>query len=309
NEMQHLEKIIRPEIGVFTHLSSAHLENFESKEALIREKLKLFKNAEKIIYNSDNELINKELKDSKIEKFTFGKNEKDTIQVLSINEIPTGKELKVRFDSKEFQFQIPFHDEASVENILTVLTTILALDLNLELYLPKTAALLPIEMRLEIKEAIRDSVLINDTFNSDLHSVKVALDVLAQQPFPRKSLVLTDVLQSNLAEKDLYQKVSELVNAYQVDDLILIGEFIPKYKNFFHTDARSLSSTEECLKTLSIQNVHNEAMLLKGARRFELEKMSAFLETKSRDSVVEIKLQALTESVKLYRNRLSPTPQ
>jgi len=307
NEMQNLEKIIRPEIGVFTHLSSAHLENFESKEALVREKLKLFKNAKKIIYNSGNELINKELKDSKIEKFTFGKNEKDTIQLLSINEIPSGKALKIRFDSKEFQFQIPFHDEASVENILTVLTTILALDLNLEKYLHKTSTLLPIEMRLEIKEAIRDSVLINDTFNSDLQSVKVALDVLAQQPFPRKSLVLTDVLQSNLAEEELYKKVSELVNSYQIDDLILIGEFIPKYKNLFQTEARIFSSTEEFLKTLSIQNVHNEAILLKGARPFKLEKISAFLEKKSHDTVLEINLQALTENVKFYRNQLKPT--
>lgn len=310
HEMKTLEKIIRPEIGVLTHMSSAHLENFDSKENLIREKLQLFKNSKKIIYNSDNEsaknLIKEIYADENKTFFTFGKNENDTIQLISTNEIPTGKEIKIRFDSKESDFKIPFHDNASVENILTVLTVVRALDLDLEKYLSETEHLLPIEMRLEIKEAIRDSVVINDAFNSDLHSVKVALDVLAQQPFPRKSLVLTDVLQSNLSKEELYKKVADLVNSHKIDDLILIGEFIPKFKDLFTANARTYSTSDEFLKTLSIQNVHNEAILLKGARPFKLEKISAFLEKKSHDTVLEINLHALTENVKFFRSQLNP---
>lgn len=335
NEMQQLEEIIQPEIGVLTHIGSAHLENFGSKEELIGEKLKLFQNVKKLIYNSEKELIKNKIQQTfpqnQFEFYSFGKNENDTIQILSISDEKSGKQIEINWNSKTYQFQIPFHDDASVENILTVLTTIVALndchsersdseveesldssirrndkDLDLEKYLPKTANLLPIEMRLEIKEAIRDSILINDTFNSDLHSVKVALDVLAQQPFPRKSLVLTDVLQSNLEENELYKKVAELVNNYQINDLVLIGEFIPKHKNLFKTEARTFASTDEFLKTLSIQNVHNEAILLKGARPFKLEKISAFLEKKSHDTVLEINLQALTDNVKFFRNQLNP---
>lgn len=307
-EMETLEKIIRPNVGILTHMSSAHLENFESKDQLIHEKIKLFKNVKKIIYNSENELVDKAVKNQFewIEKFTFGRKESDTVQIISINEIKPGKEIHIRYNSKEYSFEIPFHDDASVENILTVLTTICALGLDLEKYLPETQNLLPIEMRLEIKEAIRDSVVINDSFNSDLHSVKVALDVLAQQPFPRKSLILTDVLQSSLNKDELYKKVAELVNHHKIDDLVLIGEFIPKYKNLFQTEARVFASTDDFLKTLSVQNVHNEAILLKGARLFELEKISAFLEKKSHDTVLEINLQALTDNVKAFRSKLNP---
>lgn len=311
NEMQQLEEIMQPEFGVLTHIGSAHLENFGSKEELIDEKLKLFKNAKKIIYNSEKELVKNKIQqtfpENHFEFYSFGKNENDTIQVLSVSDEKSGKQIEIQWHSKKLKFQIPFHDEASVENILTVLTTIAALHLDVEKYLSKTSNLLPIEMRLEIKEAIRDSILINDTFNSDLHSVKVALDVLAQQPFPRKSLVLTDVLQSNLEENELYKKVSELVNNYQINDLVLIGEFIPKHKNLFQTQARTFASTDEFLKTLSVQNVHNEAILLKGARPFKLEKISAFLEKKSHDTVLEINLQALIENVKFFRNQLKPT--
>jgi len=309
-EMAKLEEIIQPEIGILTHISSAHLENFTSKEEIIREKLKLFHNCKKIIYNSENELVKKLIEETYSYKnrefFTFGRNENDTIQVISVNEISSGKEIQIRFNSEEFKFQIPFHDDASVENILTVLTTIAGLNLDLKKYLTQTQSLLPIEMRLEIKEAIRDSIIINDAFNSDLHSVKVALDVLAQQSFSRKSLVLTDVLQSNLNKDELYKKVSDLVNSYQIDDLVLIGEFIPKYKNLFKTKARTFENTDEFLKELSVKNVHNEAILLKGARPFQLEKISAFLEKKSHDTVLEINLQALIENVKYFKSQLKP---
>lgn len=311
NEMPQLEEIIQPEIGVLTHIGSAHLENFGSKEELIDEKLKLFQNVKKLIYNSDKELIKNKIQQTfpknQFEFYAFGKNENDTIKILSISDEKSGKQIEINWNSKTYKFQIPFHDDASVENILTVLTTIAALNLDLEKYLPKTANLLPIEMRLEIKEAIRESILINDTFNSDLHSVKVALNVLAQQPFPRKSLVLTDVLQSNLEENELYKKVAELVNNYQINDLVLIGDFIPKHKNLFKTEARTFATTDEFLKTLSVQNVHNEAILLKGARPFKLEKISAFLEKKSHDTVLDINLQALIENVKFFRNQLKPT--
>lgn len=307
-EMEKLEEIIQPEIGALTHLGSAHLENFDSKEEIVREKLKLFRNSKKLIYNSDNELVKNVIQKVYPDKeyFTFGHNAENTIQIISVNEISSGKEIQIRFNSDEFKFQIPFHDEASVENILTVLTTIAALGLDLEKYLPQAQNLLPIEMRLEIKEAIRDSILINDAFNSDLHSVKVALNVLAQQPFPRKSLVLTDVLQSNLDKDALYKKVSDLVNSYQVDDLVLIGEFIPKYKNLFRTEARTFENTDEFLKELSVKNVNNEAILLKGARPFQLEKISAFLEKKSHDTVLEINLKALTDNVKYFKSKLNP---
>lgn len=306
-EMGKLEEIIQPEIGVLTHISSAHLENFTSKEELIREKLKLYSKSEKLIFNADNALVQNIIRAVFPDKnyYTFGKSTENTLRLISIEEIPTGKAINFEYNRKNYAFQIPFHDDASVENSLTVLTVIAALGEDLENYLPQTRNLLPIEMRLEIKEAIRDSILINDSFNSDLHSVKVALDVLAQQTFPRKSLVLTDVLQSNLNKDDLYKKVSDLVNSYQIDDLVLIGEFIPKYKNLFKTPARIFENTEEFLKELSVKNVHNEAILLKGARPFQLEKISAFLEKKSHDTVLEINLKALVDNVKYFKSKLN----
>lgn len=308
NEMQSLEEIIQPKIGVLTHIGSAHLENFSSKEELIKEKLKLFKNVESIVFNADDELVKdlilKEFSDRKL--FSFGNGNDNVIQLKSISNTDWGRIVNILFENQNLNFTIPFKDSASIENVLTTLTTIAALDLDVRKFLPKTSNLLPVEMRLEIKEAIRDSILINDTFNSDLHSVKVALDVLAQQPFPHKSLVLTDILQSNLEPDKLYRKVADLVNNYPINDLILIGDTLPKYRDWFKADARTFRTTDAFFKTLSVQNVNNEAILLKGSRPFQLEKISAFLEKKSHDTVLEINLQALIDNIKVFKNKLKP---
>lgn len=309
DEMKDLESIIRPQIGLLTHLGSAHLENFESKEQLIREKLRLFKNSKTIVFNSDDELARQLIKEIYPEKelVTFGKNDDDRIRVTGIEKLISSQKISFVFDSKNYLIQIPFPDQGSAENIFCVLTVLSLLNTDFEKHLEGCKNLLPIEMRLEIKEGIRNSLIINDSFNSDLHSVKVALDVLAQQAFPRKSLILTDVLQSNLDNDLLYKEVADLVNSYPIDDLILIGEFLPKYKELFRSKPRVYRTTDEFLKTLNLLNVNNEAILIKGARPFELEKVSAFLEKQAHDTVLEVNLQSLIDNLNYFKTRLNPT--
>lgn len=308
-EMAELENIIRPQIGLLTHLGSAHLENFESKEQLVREKLKLFKNSKTIVFNSDDELAKRLVKEiyPKKELVTFGKSEDNRIRLTRIEKLISSQKISFEYNSKNYQIEIPFPDEGSAENICCVLTVLSLLNTDFEKHLEACKNLLPIEMRLEIKEGIRNSLIINDSFNSDLHSVKVALDVLAQQAFPRKSLILTDVLQSNLDKDLLYKEVADLVNSYPIDDLILIGEFLPKYKDLFKSKPRVYRTTDEFLKTLNLLNVNNEAILIKGARPFELEKVSAFLEKQAHDTVLEVNLQSLIDNLNYFKSRLKPT--
>lgn len=308
-EMAELENIIRPQIGLLTHLGSAHLENFESKEQLIREKLKLFKNSKTIVFNSDDETVKRLITEIYPEKelITFGKSENNHIRITGIEKLINSQKISFEYNSKNYQIEIPFPDEGSAENICCVLTVLSLLKTDFEKHLEACKNLLPIEMRLEIKEGIRNSLIINDSFNSDLHSVKVALDVLAQQAFPRKSLILTDVLQSNLDKDLLYKEVADLVNSYPIDDLILIGEFLPKYKDLFKSKPRVYRTTDEFLKTLNLLNVNNEAILIKGARPFELEKVSAFLEKQAHDTVLEVNLQSLIDNLNYFKSRLKPT--
>lgn len=308
-EMEVLEKIIRPQIGLLTHTGSAHLENFSSREELILEKLKLFKNTEKIIFNADDEpashLVRTTYPDKQL--ITFGTGSNNHLQLIQVQKQDNCQKISFLFKEKNYQIEIPFPDKGSAENMLCVLTFLSVLNIGFENYLNDCKSLLPIEMRLEIKEGIRNSLIINDSFNSDLHSVKVALDVLAQQSFPKKSLVMTDVLQSSLNKDLLYKEVAELVNSYSIDELILIGKHITKYKHLFDAKPRIFPDTEEFIKSLNLLNIHNEAILIKGARHFELEKVSALLEKQSHDTVLEVNLQALTDNLNHFKNLLKPS--
>ena len=311
NEMQQLEEIIQTTIGVLTKIGEAHLENFESQEQLIQEKLKLFTNVDKLVYNIENEKLHQAiLQNPKLAdkvKITYGYSDAALIKIKAITLKESTTAISILHNQESFTYSIPFTDDASIKNSLICLTTLIALDIDYKLYVNNFKELLPIEMRLEIKEAINNSIIINDSFNSDLNSLKIGLNVLNQQTKERKSLVLTDILQSNLTDNELYQKVADLVNPYQFTEIVLIGENISKYKDLFQSYVRSYKTTDDFLNHFKTQNVYNEAILLKGARPFKLEKISEELETRSHDTVLEINLQNLIENIKTYRSLLKPS--
>ncbi len=311
NEMQQLEEIIQPTIGVLTKIGEAHLENFESQEQLIQEKLKLFTNVDKLVYNIENEKLHQAIlqhpKLAAKEKITYGYNDLALVKIKAIDHEESNTKISILHNQEIFTYTIPFTDDASIKNSLICLTTLIALNIDYKNYLNNFKELLPIEMRLEIKEAINNSIIINDSFNSDLNSLKIGLNVLNQQTKERKSLVLTDILQSNLSDDQLYQQAADLVNPYQFTEIVLIGENISKYKFLFHSYVRSYKTTDEFLTHFKTQNVYDEAILLKGARPFKLEKISEELETRSHDTVLEINLQNLIENIKTYRSLLKPS--
>jgi len=310
NEMEKLEEIIQPTIGVLTKIGNAHLENFKDQEQLIREKLKLFTHVNQLVYNIENETLHQIILEdahlSKIQKITYGYSESAVVQIKEITQYESYTNISILHNQEIFDFTIPFTDDASIKNSLICLTTLIALNIDYKQFKSNFSALLPIEMRLEIKEAINNSIIINDSFNSDLNSLKIGLNVLNLQPKERKTLVLTDILQSNLSDEELYQQTADLVNPYQFTEIVLIGKKISQFKELFTSYVRSYKSTDEFLTHFKTQNVYDEAILLKGARPFQLEKISEELETRTHDTVLEINLQHLIENIKTYRSLLKP---
>ena len=311
NEMQQLEEIIQPTIGVLTKIGNAHLENFENEEQLIHEKLKLFTNVDKLVYNIENEKLHQIILEnqylSKIDKITYGYSDSALVKIQSIEQENGNTNISILHNQEIFTFSIPFTDDASVKNSLICLTALIALNIDYKQYKLNFNELLPIEMRLEIKEAINNSIIINDSFNSDLNSLKIGLNVLNQQPKDRKTLVLTDILQSQLLDEELYQQTADLVNPYHFTEIVLIGDKISQYKDLFTSYVRSYKTTDEFLEQFKTQNVYDEAILLKGARPFHLEKISEELETRTHDTVLEINLQHLIENINTYRSMLNPS--
>ncbi|MCX2741320.1 bifunctional UDP-N-acetylmuramoyl-tripeptide:D-alanyl-D-alanine ligase/alanine racemase [Pontibacter anaerobius] len=306
-EMEKLQQVIRPTIGIFTNLGSAHDEGFASREQKVQEKLQLFQGVELLFYASDYELLHQAVQAQSIKSFTWSRQHPEANLYINATTTAGHKTIVVyTFGGEKQRLAIPFTDEASVENALHCLAVLLHRRLPLSEIQDRLDRLHPVAMRLEMKEAINGCYLIDDTYNNDLAGLAIALDLQANQPQRgQRTLILSDVLESGLPEEQLYRKVAELVQAHKVQRLIGIGPTISKYKHLF-SQAGFYTSTAGFLQDFKPEAFRNEVILLKGARVFGFEKIVQTFQQKVHGTVLEVNLDALVHNLNYYRAKLAP---
>lgn len=307
DEMEKLENIFHPQIGLLTHIGTAHLANFKSEEDLINEKIKLFKDSEVIIYNGDNILVDKKLKALYSSKKLISYGFKQDNQVYFKRNNPKEENVVVQYFGEEISFPVHQRDEATLTNALALLTVLKELGLENKKIVEKINALKAVEMRLEAIEGIKNNIIINDSFNLDLDSLKTALQFLNEYNKQKKSLVLTDILGVNSNSEELYHEVSELVNEQKFDFVFLIGHEISKYSELFKAKTFTFINTQELIDSKHLTEIENQIILLKGARKFEIEKLKDILELRKHDTVLEINLNAILHNINFHKSLLKPT--
>ena len=322
-EMDKLEKVIKPDIGVLTNIGEAHSEGFLSSRHKTKEKLNLFVNADILIYCKDYFDINQSIAEinalskgsdeteNKIKTFTWSMSSEADVQVISVMQKDNQSFISCKFQNKELDFQIPFSDRASVENALHCACVMLYLKRDFDTIKERMKHLSRIAMRLEMKDAINNCSLINDTYNSDIVSLKIAIDFLKQQnQYAKKTVILSDILQSGRGELDLYSEVANILSENKVSRLVGVGPAMMRMKKTFEkNDALQVScfeSTEDLLKSLDSSTFQSEVILLKGARKFRFEVIGKFLEKKVHETVLEINLNAIANNLKVYQGLLKP---
>ncbi|MBD3906030.1 bifunctional UDP-N-acetylmuramoyl-tripeptide:D-alanyl-D-alanine ligase/alanine racemase [Chryseobacterium sp. Ch-15] len=306
NEMEKLENIFQPQIGLLTHIGTAHLANFKSEEDLIDEKIQLFKDSEVIIYNGDNSLVDKKLNILYSSKKLISYGLSDFNQVYFKNNISKDEKLVVQYFDEEISFPVHQRDEATLTNVLALITVLKELGIENQNIVEKINALKAVEMRLEAIEGIKSNIVINDSFNLDLDSLKTALQFLNEYKKPKKSLVLTDIVGVNSNSQELYEEVSELVNEQKFDSVFLIGDEISKFSNLFKAKTHTFIHTQELIDSKYLTEIENQIILLKGARKFEIEKIKDVLELRKHDTVLEINLNALLHNINYHKSLLKP---
>lgn len=307
-EMDLLEKMIKPDIGIFTNIGNAHQENFKNIEEKIKEKIKLFKNAELIIYNSDNDKVSKIIESeykNKTKLFCWSQNKNSDLKAIKVISKNNSSQIITRFKDEEISIEIPFTDNASIKNALSCLAFLISSN-NYNPYILENFKLLsPIEMRLELKQGINNCTLINDYYNSDLTSFKIAIDFLnTQNQHDKKSIILTDILQSGTDDEELYGEISQIILNSGIEKFIGIGEKISKHKAIFNKINEKLfyESTDKFLTSFKTSYFYNETILIKGSRKFELEKISEELIWKKHRTVMEINLNAMIHNLNYYKS-------
>ena len=310
-EMEKLQKVINPDIGVITNIGDAHSENFRDNHEKAVEKLKLFVNASMIVYCSDQDLLkqmitnNNTLSAKKIIDWSF-KNENAAIFVKKKSSAIGITSVELIYNGITNKFEIPFSDRASVENAITVAAVCLSLGTNADVIRKGVSALVSVAMRMERKSGINNCQLLEDYYNSDPGSLGMALEYLKSQNKKRTTLILSDFVQSGRDEKDLYGEVAGLLKKTGIDKFIGIGEALSRNRSLFETNSRFIISTEEFIRTFNGNDFRNEIILLKGARIYEFEKIGKLLEQQIHQTVLEINMDAISHNLNEFRRCLKP---
>lgn len=306
DEMEKLEHIFHPQIGLLTHIGTAHAANFSSEDQLIDEKIRLFKDSEVIIYNGDNSSVDQKIKKSYSGRKLISYGFKKENNVFIKNNISRDENIIVEYFGEEISFPAHQRDEATLTNAMALITVLKELNIENKKIVEKINLLKAVEMRLESIEGIKGNIIINDSFNLDLDSLKTALQFLKEYNKSKKSLVLTDIVGVNVNSQELYEEVSELVNEQRFDSVFLIGDKISKFSELFKAKTYTFIDTKELIESKHLTEIENQIILLKGARKFEIEKLKDILELRKHDTVLEVNLNAILHNINYHKSLLKP---
>ncbi len=313
-EMQQLQPIIDPSIGVISYIGDAHAEGFENLSQKISEKLQLFIHSKKLIYCADDELLHSTISNfiktsnPSLQTFSWSTTKTADLVVNSITKKDAGSVVKVKYAGGNFDYFIPFEDDASVHNSLTCCSVLLAMNIAPDFIAVRMSLLRAVEMRLELKQGINNCAIINDSYSADINSLAIAMDFLMQQQQHTKhTVILSDVLQSGQEDNVLYKNIATVFEQKGLHRFIGIGPNITSHANAFAAlkEKTFFLSTEDFLKQLPSFHFNDETILLKGARVFRFETISRALEQKMHETVLEINLSALRNNFKVYKQQLN----
>lgn len=312
-EMERLREVINPTIGIITNIGQSHDENFLTRSQKIAEKLQLFIHCEVLIYCTNHKEIHSAILEQdrfrQTRRYTWGSDDDNDVQLLSAAPQIDGTLLKVRHDGHEVQYKIPFTDKASVENAMHCITLLCYMGCDDADIAARCLRLTPIAMRLEMIEALNNSLLVNDSYSLDINSLTIALDYVQHEPRHHdKTLIMSDILQAGVPEPELYAQAATLILQHHISRFIGIGEALIRNKSLFSSiDSLFYNSTEECLRNLDLDTFSNETILLKGARKFHFEDIAKVLQRKNHQTIMDVNLDNLISNLNYFRSRIRPT--
>jgi alanine racemase len=317
-EMDNLQRIIQPTIGIFTNIGEAHSEGFLNKRQKINEKLRLFIDVSALIYRKDDPDVNEAIagfwqqlhrSGKSPELVSWGSMPDATLQVLTLFKDDGSTRIHASWRGKSEEIRIPFTDEASIENALHCWCLLLYLGIPSAAIRNKMQALAPLSMRLELRQGIQQCTLINDSYSNDINSLKIALNFLTQQArHGRYTVILSDIPESSKPERELYREVAILLQQHGVNRFIGVGERIGHHQEAFKQEAGIQAyfypDTSSLVSALPHFSFREENILLKGARAFAFERISLMLEQQQHQTVLEINLTALAHNLNRYKQLL-----
>ncbi len=309
-EMDALANVIKPTIGIFTTLGEAHLENFSSKNELAKEKAKLFRHCDLVIYPKHQNIITDALHlvSPNSKHFTWSTIGDGDVNISDI--VYLEKNTFFRFQSKDFggSIEIPFGDEASLENVITALTTCIYLKINPQLLLQGFKKLHPVKLRMEIVNGVNNNIIINDAYSSDIHSLEIALDYMERHSKGKPTFViLSDIVQSGWSEEKLHEKINQLLINKKTERLFGVGTSFKRHHSAYQVVGEFFNDVSDLLKSLKPNDYSGVMILVKGAREFRFEQIVNIFKEKSHETVLEVDLSAIAHNMHFFKRKIGPS--
>jgi alanine racemase len=307
NEMDKLQTIIDPTIGVITHIGDAHDEGFGSTAEKVKEKLKLFAASEVVIFNADDPLVTEQLKSFTCKKISWGYTRSaDFIITKTVIERSSAR-IFLQAPGHNYEFVIPFTTNAAIENAVICFVVCYYLQADLSKVCESMASLQQMDMRLQLQKAINNCIIINDAYSFDLDSLQIALDFLHQQQKTYHStVILSDLPEQN---KNGYDKVVEMLKHQQIQRSIFIGNEWMQRKSSIEdqlTNTAIFETVEKFSAQFSNNQFQHEIILIKGARQFRFDELQQLFQQQVHQTVMEINLTAIVNNLNIFRSKLKP---
>ena len=316
-EMDKLNKIVKPTIGVITNIGQAHQENFLSLQIKCTEKMQLFKGCQTAVLNMSNSTISQcaSTMPENVRRLAWntangaGINDTDII-IRNITKEGDNATVKFSYNNEIGQYTIPFIDDAAIENSVTCFATCISLKMPIDVICQRMSKLEPVAMRLEVRDGINGCTIINDTYNSDIHSLDIALDFMSRRPDTKeqkRTLILSDILQSGEEPRSLYSQVAQMAMNRGIEKIIGVGDQIMQCADYLPiADKHFFRTTEALINSDVFKELKNEFILLKGARQYRFDKLSDLLTLKVHQTILEINLNAMVDNLNYYRKFKKP---
>lgn len=311
-EMEALRTIIQPTLGVFTTLGPAHQENFATLQEKCLEKLQLFKDAPALVASIDDETFCSCLRmsDYRGTLISWSRRQREASLYVEVEQSEAGcSVLHYWWQGREGRVTVPFINEASLHNACTCLAVCLHLGVDEAQLRERMPQLEHLAMRLEVKRGERGLTLINDSYNSDVASLDIALDFMARRPELtgcRRTLILSDILQTGCPPRELYAQVAEMVGQRGVDFLVGVGPELYTWQHLFRVEGQFFENDADLAASGLLESLHDEIVLFKGARRFGFERFLEGMALQVHETTLEVNLAALKKNVNYYRSFMQP---
>ncbi len=314
-EMDNLQAMIRPTIGIITNLGSEHNDGFASMQQKAQEKAKILFNCDCIVYCADDPLVTHTiapLVESDVALVTsWSRNHSEApLQVDSTDRSERETTLHYTYNDEPGQVTIPFTADRDLDNAITCLAVLLHLDIDRDTIASRMAALTPVGTRLNVIEGVNNCTVIVDSYTSDYYSLTPALNFMTRRAGNRPcTVILSDLATESYSGDELYIRVSELLKTKRVNRLIGIGKDMCRYNQYFNDlpHARFFNDTQEFISDVARGDFEDETILIKGDPSFGFSQIIDLLEAKQHLTVMEVDLNALSHNFKFFKSLIKPS--